>query len=304
MTETLHALTVQELSVEIPSEVRAAARALAERMGGVAVLFYGSVLRTGALGDILDFYVLTPRARGSLLRRAALKHLWPDVSYHEIDVGARIIRAKVATMPLATFERATTGMLLDTTVWIRFAQPSALVWCSDPTTRQRVYDAVAEAVKTASRFAAALGPPQGAASDYWQALLRETYSVELRVEPPGREKQILGHAPGRYERLLPLAWQASGIDFAVSGASVHPSLGTEECRRLIRAWLTRAATGKLLNVARLVKAAFTFDGAARYGLWKIERHTGVHIALTPWRERHPLLAAPFVLWHVFHVRGR
>src|SRR3546814_19838018 len=59
--------------------------------------------------------------------------------------------------------------------------------------------------------------------------------------------------------------------------------------------------GKPLNFARLLKAAFTFDGAARYALWKIERHTGLAIALTPWRERHPILAAPGVLWRVWRT---
>lgn len=304
MTITLQTVVAQEMLVPVPQEIEAVARVLAKQLGGVAVLFYGSVLRTGALGDILDFYVLTPRSRGSLLRRIALGNLWPDVSYHEIPVGGRTIRAKVATMPLATFERAATGALLDTTIWIRFAQPSALVWSHRPVDRQRTLRAVAEAVKTAGRFAAALGPRQGQPDEFWKALLRETYRAEFRVEPPGRETQILDYAPERYNRLLPLAWQASGIAFDTVEASLVPSLGFDECRRLVQAWLARSAAGKLLNVARLVKAAFTFDGAARYGLWKIERHTGVHVALTPWRERHPLLAAPGVLWHVFHVAGR
>ena len=46
----------------------------------------------------------------------------------------------------------------------------------------------------------------------------------------------------------------------------------------------------------------TFDGAARYAAWKIERHTGVPVALTPWREKHPVLAAPGVLWRVWRAR--
>ncbi|HYD45199.1 MAG TPA: hypothetical protein VEA79_08045, partial [Phenylobacterium sp.] len=69
-------------------------------------------------------------------------------------------------------------------------------------------------------------------------------------------------------------------------------------------WSLRQALGKPLNVARLIKAAFTFDGAARYAAWKIERHTGVDIELTPWRERHPILAAPGVLWRVARARRR
>jgi hypothetical protein len=58
----------------------------------------------------------------------------------------------------------------------------------------------------------------------------------------------------------------------------------------------------LLNATRLVRAAGTFDGAARYAAWKVERHTGVAIEVTPWREKHPLLAAPGVLWRVWRQR--
>jgi len=66
----------------------------------------------------------------------------------------------------------------------------------------------------------------------------------------------------------------------------------------------RARFGKPLNLLRLAKASTTFDGAAAYAAWKIERHTGVAVPLTPWRERHPFLAAPGVLWRVWRARTR
>ena len=294
----LQSAVIRDLAAEVPAEVTEVARTLAARLGGVAVLFYGSVLRTRQLGDILDFYVLTDRDGG-----LASRYLWPDVSFQEIPAGGRVIRAKVATMTLATFERAATGVSIDTTVWVRFAQPSALVWARGQDEQARVTRAVAAAATTAASFAAALGPRQGRPADYWQALLRETYRAELRVEAPGRELQVLGHAPERYDRLLPLAWDAAGIPFDRGSDGIAPRLSFGRCRRLAQAWLTRAAMGKALNIARLVKAAFTFEGAARYGLWKIERHTGVHIALTPWRERHPVLAGPGVLWRVLRAQN-
>jgi hypothetical protein len=61
--------------------------------------------------------------------------------------------------------------------------------------------------------------------------------------------------------------------------------------------------GKAINAARLVRAARTFDGAARYVAWKVERHTGVSIEVTPWRERHPLLAAPGVVWRIWRRKA-
>jgi hypothetical protein len=70
----------------------------------------------------------------------------------------------------------------------------------------------------------------------------------------------------------------------------------------LRAWRLRRAMGRPLNIARLAKASFTFDGAARYAAWKIERHTGLAVPVTPWRERHPILAAPGVLWLLWTAR--
>jgi len=73
-------------------------------------------------------------------------------------------------------------------------------------------------------------------------------------------------------------------------------------RRVLRWWRIRRRLGKALNIARLMRAARTFDGAARYAAWKIERHTGLALEVTPWREKHPLLAAPGVLWRVWRRR--
>lgn len=301
MTRGLEAFVAEALAPDLPDEVVTVARLLAARLGGSAVLFYGSVLRTRALGDILDFYVLTDGPRGSPLRRLGLRWLWPDISYHEIAVGRQTIRAKVATMPIATFERAATGALLDTTIWTRFAQPAALAWNDGAVSRTRTVRAVAAAILTAARFAAVLGPREGRPRDYWLALLRETYRAEFRIEAPGREAQIVGHAPEHYDRVLPLAWDAAGIGFARDGDLLAPEIDFATCQAVAERWMTRSSLGRVLNIARLVKAAFTFDGAARYGLYKIERHTGVRIQLTPWRERHPVLAAPAVLWRVLRT---
>jgi hypothetical protein len=67
-------------------------------------------------------------------------------------------------------------------------------------------------------------------------------------------------------------------------------------------WLSRRRFGKPLNLLRLIKASTTFEGAARYAAWKVERHTGVAVEVTPWREKHPILAAPGVLFKVWRSR--
>lgn len=282
------------LAAAVPPGVRAVAATLAEPEEVEAVLFYGSNLRTGALDGVLDFYVLTagPRERG----------MWPTVSYRELSVGGHVLRAKIATMRLATFAKAAGGDLIDTTIWTRFVQPAALVFARGPAAERTVRHAIAAAAITAARFAAALGPSAGSAADYWRALFRQTYAAELRVEKPGREEQILVHGAGRYEALLPLAWTAGAIDFDSDGEVLTPRLPARDRARARAAWARRRRWGKPLNVARLVRAAFTFEGAGAYGAWKVERHTGVAVPLTPFRAKHPVLAAPGVLWRVWRAR--
>ena len=292
-----------ELAAPVPEAIQTAAALLGRQPGALAVLFYGSALRTGELDGVLDFYVLTDGRGGSRLRRIGMRWLWPDVSFHELTVGATTLRAKVATMPLATFEHATRGGFVDTTIWARFVQPTALVWHADAGIAERVHRAVAAAAITAARFAAVLGPSSGAARDYWLALFRQTYRTEMRVEPQGREQQILRYDPARWDRLLPLAWAAAGIAFSQAEGQLAPAPDFVTSRATAQAWMRCVRAGKSLNLARLVKAAFTFEGAARYGLWKVRRHTGVDVALTPWRERHPVLAAPGVLWRVMRAPG-
>jgi hypothetical protein len=260
------------------------------------VLFYGSNLRTGSLEGVLDFYVLLPGTEEPAI--------WPTVSYHERDDAGETLRAKVATMRLATFARAAGGELTDTTIWARFVQPSALVWTADTEAAGEVVAAISAACTTAARLAAALGPERGTAEDYWRALFRATYSAEFRVEKSGRENDILSVNAGHFVGLLPLAWEAGGIPVSIAGEQLTPDLPHWQRGVVLKWWAKRRRMGKPLNLLRLVKASTTFEGAARYAAWKIERHTGMPVEVTPLRERFPLLAAPQVLWDLWRHRRK
>lgn len=284
------------LSAPVDAAVATFARALADVAGARAVLFYGSNLRTGSLEGVLDFYILLPGTQESAI--------WPTVSYHERAHEGATLRAKVATMRLATFARAAGGELTDTTIWARFVQPSALIWAEDNAARAEVMAAIASAATTAARLAAALGPASGTAEDYWRALFRATYSAEFRVEKGGRENDILSVNADHFAGLLPLALEAAGIDPGFDGATLTPQLAQAERVRILGWWRRRRRMGKPLNLLRLVKASTTFEGAARYAAWKIERHTGMPVKLTPFRERFPLLAAPQVLWDLSQHKRR
>ena len=223
MTDTLADRIAATLDRPVRDEVAAFARRLGEEAGGVAVLFYGSNLRTGSLEGVLDFYVLLPGPQR--------ERIWPRVSYREWDHSGSRLRAKIATMSLAQFAQAAGGTSRDTTIWARFVQPSTLAWHADETARSAVLDALGSAARTAARLAAAVGPDSGSADDYWRALFRATYEAEFRVEKPGRENAILEVNAVHFDGLLPLAWQADGIGYARDGTTLCPSLALDERNR-------------------------------------------------------------------------
>ena len=69
-------------------------------------------------------------------------------------------------------------------------------------------------------------------------------------------------------------------------------------RQAIRHWRLRRWQGRVLSVLRLAKAVFTFNNCVDYAVWKIQRHTGERIPMTPALQRHPLLQGSRLLWQL------
>ncbi|QJE72471.1 hypothetical protein HHL28_04590 [Aerophototrophica crusticola] len=304
MSAALAEVLAAELDRPIPAGTRPMVDALAAKGGGTvaAVLFYGSILRTGDLDGILDFYVLVDSLRawhGSPGLALATRLLPPTVEYWEVPVDGRILRAKVAVMRPDQFARAVRPGSLDTTIWARFAQPARLAYARDAAARNKAAGLVATATTTACAWAARLGPDQGTPLDYWDALFRHTYAAELRVETGERAVSIVGHDPARYRDLFRPALAQAGLDWReVGGGALAPALTPAQRKAARRGWALRRLAGKALNVSRLAKAAFTFVGGVDYITWKIERHSGVRLEMTPWQRRHPILSAPLLLWQL------
>ncbi len=296
MTEALANRIAAQLDAPIETAVADFARSLAAKMDAQAVLFYGSNLRTRSLEGVLDFYILLPGTDEPAI--------WPTVSYHEREHEGQTLRAKVAVMTLATFGEAASGRLRDTTIWARFVQPCALIWAADDAARRDVIQAISAAAQTAAKLAVALGPVRGTADDYWRALFQATYKAEFRVEKPGRENDILSVNAAHFDGLLPAALEAQGITFNQKAGQIAPELGAAERTEILSWWRQRQRLGKPLNLVRLVKASTTFEGAARYAAWKVERHTGMPVEVTPFREKYPILAAPGVLFSLWRHRRK
>ena len=291
-----------EWNADLPAPAAALVRALVDHGGAnvAAVLFYGSNLRSGDTEGVLDFYVLLDRLtpwRNSRPLAAATRLLPPSVEYWEVPWQGHTLRGKVAVMGLDQFAQATRFDSLDTTIWARFAQPVMLAFARDNAARDGALRAVTQAVTSAARWAALLGPGAGAPRDFWEALFKATYAAELRVEKTSRGVSLVDHAADRYAGLLSPAWAAARIPFEdLPDGQIRPLLTADERQNALHGWDLRRRLGKVLNIARLVKAAFTFQGGVDYLLWKLHRHSGVRLDLSPWQRRHPILAAPGILW--------
>jgi hypothetical protein len=284
------------------------ARHLAERAAGhaVAVLFYGSARVNDALDGVLDYYIVLDQVAawpGPRLAALANRLLPPNVGYYEGTIDGRPLRAKYALLSLAQFSRGMAANSIDTGLWARFSQPCACVWSRSAEGRAAIAGAVRAATLTAARWAALLGPERGDAASYWRALFALTYGAELRVEPATRGADLVDRDAGRYACLLPAAWNATGIVFdATTDGILHPQVTRRDRDAAARRWALRRRLGKALNLLRLAKAAFTFEGAMDYVAWKVERHTGVRLEVRPWQRHHPLLAAPWTYWQLRKLR--
>ncbi len=291
-------LIARESAADSWPAIDAIAKAAREQQGeGVlAVLFYGSVRRNrDDEGGIVDLYLLAESygaLRSSWLRRVFNALLPPNVFYLETDFEGRQVRAKYAVITLGQFERAVAPGALLPYFWARFAQPVSLIWSRDEASQARVRAALAQAVQTmvGSVWPLFEAPPQS--PEFWPRAFTETYHTELRAERKGQRAQhIYETDAARYDRLLA----------AIPEARRGPS-GAAARRRARVAWWLRRVLGKTCSVLRLLKAAFTFQNGADYVAWKVARHSGVEIELTPWQRRHPILAGCMIIWRLV-LRG-
>lgn len=303
-------LVRQRASQPAPASVQALGKALRTRHGGAvqAILFYGSCLRSGDDREgVVDLYVLVDHYR-HIYRKPfpalANRLLPPNVFYLETPFSERTALAKYAVISLTDFERGTSMRWFQSYLWGRFAQPVGLLYSRNEKVSARIHHALAAAAITfISRVLPRL-PSRFTARELWQQGFALSYGTELRVERSrGRAIQLYNAAPAYYEQItratlpmLPFRVQAE------TGTSIpyyHARIGVLARPFSRLSWALRRFQGKLLTVLRLIKAVFTFDGGVDYILWKIQRHSGMVIEVTPWMRRHPVLAGGPILWRLF-----
>lgn len=286
---TLRDFIVAENNMPTFPAAEAFARSLVQAFGPgtAAVLFYGSCLRHATdNGLMLDFYVLAD-SMGAVIKNPVSAVfgtvLSPNVYYREIAFEGRIVRAKVAVMSMNRFLRDTGPRCFASSIWARFAQPTRIMYARNETIRGRVHDALTQAVETMIKRAQPLLPVRFSARDLWVAALTATYGAELRPESQSKAAELVD---GDFARYIAVTEAVVG---QVTSDATYMNDAYDRTGRARRAWTLRRMQGKVLNVLRLIKAAFTFQGGLDYAVWKIERHSGVKIELTDTQRKHPLI---------------
>ncbi|HMB77724.1 MAG TPA: hypothetical protein VKN76_15105 [Kiloniellaceae bacterium] len=271
-----------------------------------AVLFYGSCLRDGIDDSkMADLYLLVRDYRSALgnpLAALGNRLLPPNVYYLECRHEGLTLKAKYAVLTLDVFGKGTSAAWFHPYLWARFAQPTAIAYCAGEKTRDRILAGLAGAVETLLGEAAPLMDAAFRGEDLWVEAFQRTYRSELRAEGPERARVIFQADAARYLAVTGSLFAAEEADTDGEGQTrwfSQPQPSRAARRRAALRWLLRRPWGKLLSVLRLIKAAFTFQGGAGYLKWKIERHAGVEVELTPWQARHPILAAPLLLWRLY-----
>ena len=300
-----------EITGAVDPQITAITKTAMERYGqnACAVLFYGSCLRRGYQDDdVVDLYLIVDRyigSSGSPLTAFLNWLLPPNVVYLETKLGESVVRAKCAIISLDDFDRGVSGRWFHSYMWARFAQPCRLAHVRDEETTERLLGALVGAARTMVRETRLLMTAPFDGEDLWRRALEGTYSAELRAERPGRAAELVQGDLDRYVHITTLLCQAGDLDLYDGARASSPQFRASSSggeRLVVRfKWFCRRIAGKILSVLRLIKAAFTFDDGAVYILWKIERHSGVSVELSPWQRRHPVLASTSLFWRLYRL---
>ena len=136
-----------------------------------------------------------------------------------------------------------------------------------------------------------------------EGALSHSYGAELRSERGGRSATLFDHDHQHYQdtteaAALTLPFPLH-LDKADNQWCYDASIARWRRRLASIAWPLRKAAGKCWSILRLVKALFTFEGGLDYIVWKLERHSGQAVELSPRARRWPLLFIWGDMWRLY-----
>jgi hypothetical protein len=185
-------------------------------------------------------------------------------------------------------------------LWSRFAQPVRLVYADIEDTKLLLYRYLAiSVIKYLHKTLPALGEGHFNSEQIWVNALSLSYAAEIRPERLDRAGLITAQNISELDSLTLAAVPAlAGMLETNSNGGFLVQSNKKAQGNCIRLWRIRRLQGRILSVCRLVKAVFTFKDAVNYAAWKIERHTGITIEVTPVLQRHPILFGFTTLWRL------
>ncbi len=307
----LSGLLDAEVRYPVSRASMAMTNALKNRYGDavLGIVYYGSCFRSGTeKNGILDIFVIVDDYREVYLKNTLAlvnKLLPPNVFYYELDFEGETLRTKYAIISLDQFEQRCSSKCFHTFFWARFAQPCALTYVRDENVRTRLVASLRRAIETFVARVLPLLPPRFDAETLWHAGLSASYRTELRPESPGASARFFDSSADRYGDVTKMVLaERSDIelrDDEPSKTEFVANIPSTQRWLARQAWRLRRPQGKLINLLRIMKAAFTFDGGVDYVLWKIERHSGIKVEATPMLRRHPLLTCWPTVWRLYRA---
>lgn len=307
----IEALIDGELRTPVSSASIAMTDALKARYGDavLGIVYYGSCFRTGTEEDgILDIFIIVDDYHNVYSKSTlaiANKLLPPNVFYYEMDFEGSTLRTKYAIITLDQFIDRTSPSCFHTFFWARFAQPCALTFVRDETVRATLVTALKQAIDTFVSTVSPLLPARFDTETLWSVGLSASYRTELRPESPGASARLVEKDLARYRAItamtIALRSDIESCADAADAAEFVASISPLRRWRARQSWRLRRPQGKAINLLRIMKAAFTFDGGVDYVLWKIERHSGVKVEATPMLRRHPLLTCWPTVWRLYRA---
>ncbi len=293
----------------VAAEVMTITARLKQRYGErvQAVLLYGSTLHRPDVSDaVIDLYVLMDSYTDLYANRllaCANQLLAPNVFYMQTQHGQTqhgqtLVRCKYAVISLSQFAEGCRHWF-HSYLWGRFCQPVRLVYAASAAVQTRIIMALAQSCYTLLNTACVHRPGEIIpAEELWATGLSLSYRAELRPEDAERAALLVKRDADHYLTLTRLLLPLLISQYKNTATGVQIVADRQSVNRLCAHWRWRRWLGRLLSVLRLVKAAFTFNDCIDYAAWKIQRHTGEVIDVTPKLRKYPLLFGWQVGWRL------
>lgn len=313
IAEQLRRKIEQQSTIEPSSAVSHFVEALLTRYGDAvqAILFYGSCLhRKEDLDGLFDLYIVVDdymSANRNSFHASLNSLLPPNVFYLEVPFNQQTIRAKYAVLSREDLAKSTSPKWFHSYIWARFCQPTLIAYSRSDEITTEVTQSFAQAVMTFINRSLPRMQQEFTIRDLWSKGLELTYRSELRPEKADKQVRLFDSDPHYFEIITSKA-------FLYTQYKVQPCSGLESQRfcteipkitRIVSysAWTIRIVQGKILSLLRLIKGTLTFEGGVDYILWKVHRHTGVTMEVSPFLRRHPLLAMLTLSWRLYKRGG-